>query len=143
MIGIWRIRPKYLGEEDKHWRLPAVLKVKLRLSSHAEAARWYRARGQAIPSNCVVPMNKPLSLRLTGESRVSLHAWDAEYKKRAKQTGVFLVCVPVFCELREPPVIRRNDLRRIFGGIPATQTPREHDERDFRGLCRTAGIVMR
>lgn len=132
----------YPGEDFRHWRLTAILKVKRILDNHAEAALWYRARGLPIPTNCMIPGNRPLPLKLTGESGVSLHAWDAVYRTRADETGAFAVCMPLFRELRVPPVVRRRDLERIFGEIPATRTPRGHDLHRFRRLCHIAGVAI-
>jgi hypothetical protein len=49
----------FYGKTFKHRRVVAVLKVLKRFDSQSDAARWYAAQGENLPSNCMVLGNPP------------------------------------------------------------------------------------
>lgn len=120
------------------WCLVAGLKVVERFESHADAAGWYRERGDRLPSNCMVADNPPETYSRTnklppaevaarvaesGDDLLAVRQWDATYAARARSCGVFLACAFEYLELETPPILRHADLRAIFGRIPGTQNP--------------------
>ena len=120
------------------WALVALVRVIKRFESHEAAAEWYRGRGYTLPSNCIVPGNLAQPYHLTNrrfscevregidseaDPERTVEVWDAIYAGRARDWGVFLACHADFLELWRPPVLRRSDLERIFGRVPATQNP--------------------
>jgi len=136
--GRWLDSPK-----EDHWRLTAILRIIERCESHAEAASWYRDKGLALPSNCMVPGNPPLPLEMTGlASRgrpaptpptltgrplpmvdETLAGWDASYKRRSSRWGVFLVSEAEHVDVHTPPAITRQTMVDIFRRVPGTQMP--------------------
>lgn len=137
------VQGTYPPKRDVHWRLVAVLRVREILSDHALAAAWYARQGLRLPYNCIVPGNRPLPLVMTDRSWSSVHDWDVRYRKRAKDSGVFAVCDPVYCELDEPPIVTRKDFTQVFDGIPATLTPPRIERRQFHDLCKIAGVRIK
>jgi len=129
-------RGRYLDDEDAGWRLVALLQVLHRFASHREAATWYRNEGLRLPSNCVIPGNRPLPLERTlgpsgyrGCSGASvIEQWDAEYQQRAKKCPGFLVCTPLMVELCSPAKIHTKDWLKWCGKVPGTQNPPEISE---------------
>ena len=127
-----------------HWRLIAILKILKRFATHQEAADWYTTRGTPLPGNCMVDGNPPLPLEKTAglpssfqamrSPEVGHRAWDAAYRTRARDCGVFLACAPEFLELWEPPVLTREVMARIFGRIPGTQNPPRISDEELAGL---------
>ncbi|MBV8519376.1 MAG: hypothetical protein JO197_18435 [Acidobacteria bacterium] len=110
-------------EREAHWRLTALLTVLERFESHAGAAEWHRARGLALPRNCMVDRNPPLPLDFTDLTQKDLRVWEGSYRRRAAICNAMLVCRADFRELREPPRITRADWKAWNGGVPGTQTP--------------------
>jgi hypothetical protein len=132
------VKARYHGERIATRRLAAVLRVIERLESHAAAEVWYRARGIALPSNCIVPGNPPRPLsetngmppasvraRISGEADPdrAVRLWNATYRARVRRWPVFLVTEAEFLELRTPPAVTDDDLIAAFGRVPATLTP--------------------
>ena len=120
------------------WCLVALLTVHKRFESHEEAATWYRAQRYALPSNCMVPGNRPQAydrtnknpskeikaiLRAKNDVTLAMRCWDAGYTCRARRCGVFLVCRADYLQLWHPPVLRNADMISIFCRVPITQNP--------------------
>ena len=106
----------FYGKTFKHRRVVALLKVLKRFESHPDAARWYAAQGEKLPSNCMVPGNPPLPLTHTtrgasncapgcGSATATLKQWNAHYQKRADEVPVFLACKTVWKELTSPAIL--------------------------------------
>lgn len=126
---------QYQRLPKEHWRLTAVLKVVERFETHEAAAEWYREKGLPLPGNCMVDGNPPQPLDHTsgvfadedGKERVagSTDEWDAGYRRRSLESGVFLVCKPLYVNLRTPQMILEEDLRGIFpnGRMPIARNP--------------------
>jgi hypothetical protein len=114
---------RYLGLAEKHWRLVAILEVIESFQNHAQAATWYRQIGQPLPSNCMVSVNPPMPLEKTNKFYNDLRHWDAVYRLRARQCGVFHICRALYCELDNPPAITEAMMMKIFGKSPATRNP--------------------
>ena len=132
------VRGRYLGDHEPGWRLVAVLRMIERFESHMAAAEWYRARGCALPSNCIVPENPPKPFHLTNGNppkevklrvvcernpEAAVRLWDATYRKRITDSPMFLACKAEFLELRSPPQVHKSDLLDIFGRVPSTLNP--------------------
>jgi hypothetical protein len=115
---------RYLGSTDNHWRLVAVLEVTTSFQSHAEAANWYIQNGECLPSNCMVNGNPAMPLDKTDGFHSDIRHWDAIYRLRAKQCGVFHICSKeLYCELENPPIVTEQMMIEVFGYIPATRNP--------------------
>jgi len=101
-----------------------MLEVIERYETHEEAARWYRASGLPLPSNCMVRGNPPLPLRRTiGPSGCNeLKEWDQHYQQRARDCGVFLICRPLWRNLETPPEITPADW--LAWGDKPTRNPK-------------------
>jgi hypothetical protein len=116
----------YLDLKQRHWRLTAILEVLERFESHNEAAIWYSNHEVALPSNCMVSCNPPLSIDKTApitEFATDLRRWDLAYQKRARQYGVFLACKSQFMNLHNPPIITDEIMHKTFNRVPGTQNP--------------------
>jgi hypothetical protein len=127
-------RGRFGQEGAPCWRLVALLRVKRRFETHGEAAAWYLGKGLRLPSNCMVPENKPVCLEMTlgpsghggCSSRGIIKQWDADYWRRAKEWPIMLVCEKLTVELHEPARIEKEDWRRWNKGrVPGTQNPPE------------------
>jgi hypothetical protein len=133
---------KYEPGMPAHWRYVATLKVVRRFESHEEGADWYVKKGLTLPVNCVVEGNPCLpydmTIGVTSKNSAStdelLADWDAAYKSRKEECGVFLVCQPEFLNLDDPPIVTREDMLRIFGRIPPTQNPTDIKDTEFEEL---------
>jgi hypothetical protein len=132
------VKGRYLDDREAGWRLVAVLRVVHRFESHAEAASWYKSKGQPLPSNCLVRGNQPKPLRLTNRrppqairkkllkeknSTCAVQMWDDTYQARVRHWPVFLVTEAEFLELDRPPELSPADMQEVFGRIPFTLTP--------------------
>jgi hypothetical protein len=135
------------------WGLVASLSVVERFESHSEAASWYARKGDAVPSNCLVPGNPPQPYHLTNQRLpknvaarvgsnpdplVAVRLWDATYAERARKCGVFLACKADVLELMHPRILRRSDFLGIFGRIPGTQNPPEITVDQYQELMNLA-----
>ena len=116
-----------------HRRLTAVLRVHAICDDHDAAAKWYKARGPGLPSNCMVKGNSPKPLeeshRMTrfrcAMSDGKLHGtWDKAHQRRAKKYPLFLICKPMYRSLGwDAPKVTDDDLKHVFGKLPGTQNP--------------------
>jgi len=139
---------------EQHWRLVALLQVLHRFETHEDAERWYREHEPRLPGNCMVPGNPPLALTQTGGpgdadlrekiSRVPdadiVAEWDRRYAERVKGTPVFLACLPIAVNLRDPPAISRSDWLSWHGRVPGTQSYFRPPESLWSQLCLRAGV---
>ena len=114
--------------------LVAALEVVSRFENHKNASAWYLQRGLPIPSNCLVRGNEPLSIDHTDHHQKNVELWDLSYQLRARKNGTFLVCKSIAKELYDPRAISDNELRSIFGRIPATRTPPAVKNVEFEDL---------
>jgi len=144
----------YKPHRFAHWRLVAILRVHRRFNSHEDAAAWYGEQGLPLPSNCMVSGNVPLPFDMTGgfppkvaktgaNVDVGMRLWDKDYKERAKEWSVFVVCEASFLDLYEPPVITREMMSGIFGGTPQTQNPQPIKAEQFEALRKIAAAHSR
>ena len=138
----------YEPQLPAHWRLSALLLVRKRFETHAEAAAWFRSEGIPVPRNCIVPDTQPVPLEQTdGVLNPQLRAkagelateeivrrWDLGYHVRARRWGVVLVCDVLFRDLYRPPIITREDWHAWNGEVPQTQTPPQITESLWRKL---------
>ncbi len=137
-IAYLTVKDKYLDDAKSGWRLVAVLKVIKRFSSPYEAALWYTEKGQPVPSNCFVEGNLPKPYEFTnrdppskikrrvaatGDFIRAIRLWDKTYRRRITTSPVFLVTQAEFIELNNPPQLREDQLRAVFGKIPGTRNP--------------------
>ena len=148
------VKGNYDNFNERHNRLVAILEIYKRFESHEKAASWYKEQGIALPSNCLVEGNPPLSVDKTiglksplmkrilkrssehQNKQLDAHiaAWDKEYWDKCKKYPVFLTCKKIFLELQNPPIITSADLKKIFGRVPGTQTPPEISEEEYNTL---------
>jgi hypothetical protein len=133
----------FYGQTFKHRRVVALLKVLKRFESHSDAARWYAAQGENLPSNCMVPGNPPLPLTHTsrgasscapgcGSAAATLKQWNTHYQRRADEVPVFLVCKTVWKELTSPSILTDQaafqilkNSERVRSRLPIKITPSE------------------
>ena len=128
----------YPGVGESHWRLVAILKVIRSFPTHQLASERYQEKGLPLPSNCMVPGNPPLGLDMTDRTYPELRRWDAIYRLRARECGVFHVCRKIYSELNHPPAITNAMMMEIFDRIPSTQTPPSITEKQYQHLYRIA-----
>jgi hypothetical protein len=122
-------------------RLVAVLRVRERFESHAEAAAWYHEMEVALPSNCLVEGNPPIPYEQTVQDSDE-RTWDIDYRRRARNYPTFLATERLFCELNDPPRITDEQLVDAFGRLPGTQnTPQVAEEQGLR-LLTSVGIDL-
>ncbi len=147
-IAYITIKGKYLGVHQEHWRLTAILKVIERFTSHEDAAKWYNTRGIVIPNNCMVDGNRPMPFEKTHrklpkhlikrkkcwDNKKLVRFWDAIYRYRTRNCGIFLVCEAEFLELQEPPILTKEGMKEIFGRIRVTKNPLSISKDEFRSL---------
>ena len=133
---------RYFGYRDTHWRLTAILEVISRFESHREAAEWYQTQGLEPPNNCMIRDNPPRRLAETSNPKnyLRVERWDALYRKRIRETPVFLVCRPLFLELDDPPVLTRRFMLQTFGRVPATRNPPRISVQEYQNLAAQAGV---
>jgi len=113
----------YFNAVESHWRLAAILKIVASFQSHKAAAEWYRTEHLPLPSNCMVSGNPPKPLEQTDRFHDDLRHWDAIYRHRARDCGIFHACESLFVELHHPPAITEAMMQDIFGKIPGTRNP--------------------
>ena len=76
-------------------------------------------------------------------TRTDHRRWDAGYRWRAEQYGVFHVCHAVFVDVTEnAPTIPNDYLLTAFGRCPGTQNPGSLPEEQFHRLLQLAGIFV-
>lgn len=133
---------KYLGINQPHWRLTAILEVFKRFEAHTEAAAWYMDQELALPRNCMVAGNPPCPIEMTApitEFTTDLRRWDLAYQSRARRCGVFLVCKSQFMDLCTPPILTEENMWEAFNRIPGTQNPPAIASGEFgklKAICR-------
>jgi hypothetical protein len=137
-VAYLSVKGRYPGDKETGWRFVAVLRVLERFETHELAAKWYRRRGCALPSNCLVKNNPPKQFHLTnrrppskiakrlkscGDSATIIRLWDATYRIRVRKWPVLLACKSEFRQLVHPPQVSAHDMNAIFGRIPSTLNP--------------------
>ena len=152
------VKGTYFGRA-KGWALVAALEVIHKLSSHEEAAAWYCAHDERIPSNCMVLGNPPLPVAQTtglpsegagmqqawnqsAPPPATLAEWDAHYWARANMHPGFVVTRPVVtCRLLDPRVLARDQFKKFFDvqRVPGTQRYKVLSDREFDGLAAELG----
>lgn len=147
------IKGRWGEVEDLHRRLTAVLRVRHRFPSHTLAAEWFRSRGRPLPSNCLVPGNRPEPLTRSkglhppppcGKRLAAHRAWDSRYKRRITNHGDFLVCDCLFRSLGwGAPVALDRHLVDAFGKVPATRNPGELPREQVEAFLRSLGVEVR
>lgn len=73
-----------------------------------------------------------------GKRRIDL--WDAEYLNKSKIIRDFVITKPVFIELRNPPLLTDDDMRKIFNKVPNTRNPNKISKEEFKELAKFADI---
>jgi hypothetical protein len=141
-----------LGTAAPHHRLTAVLEVVEVRPTHEAAAAWYRNNGLPLPSNCMVPGNRPKPLeqshricscepKAVGDDL--LQVWDEEYQERARQYPIFVVCRPLFCDLSwNAPIVKDEHFTRAFGQPPSTQNPGALDGSAFDTFLKLVDVHL-
>ena len=121
-----------------HWRLCAILKVKIVFENRLKASEWYKKNNEMIPSNCMVQGNIPNDLDRTIGARKheSLEKWDLGYKIRSRKWPVFVVTNTIFKELDSPPIITEEDMISIFKRIPATRNPPQIKKSEYENVLK-------
>lgn len=123
-------------ESEPTRRLVAVLRVQKSWQAHAQAAEWYREQHLDLPSNCMVPENKPMPLDMTDRYQPNITLWNWHYRHIANQFGAFHACEKVFCELHDPPRLTNEQLVDWFGTIPDTRELPPLPPQDFAKMVR-------
>lgn len=129
---------RYSNDTSAGWRLVAHLKVIFKAQNHQEARDWYQSRGIALPSNCMVPGNRPLPLIRSHSPSENQKAWDAVYRQRSREHPEFLICKTLWMNLVDPPQLTKQELKRIFGRVPGTQSGCSITPEEYRGLLNYA-----
>jgi len=136
---------KYEDVGFRHWRIVALLQAIEVLGSHDAAAEWYTQRGLQIPTNCMIRGNHPKPF---DESRprkaippiTSTRAWDGQYLKRARQCGIFVICKPLFLDIRTPPVWTETDEHDVFGKRVGTRNPPAISKNQLQAIADHIGV---
>ena len=132
-VAYMTLKGRYGNDRGRHRRLTAVLKVIHVAESHQAAANWYGARGLPLPSNCIVPGNRPKPLNQSVGKRGCTNqrgcgVWDQHYQQRVAQHPRFVICEPLWVRLdADAPRIDEAALIPVFGCVPATRNPGSHD----------------
>ncbi len=131
-----------------HYKVVAHLKVYVSFKSHKEAADWYNENSEPLPSNCMVFGNPPIPYAQTNahiedgwqnySDEKKLQKWDALYRSRARRIGSFHACKLLWCDLLHPPKLFPQDLLKILGRVPCTQTPPSFTVEKIRDLLKYA-----
>lgn len=129
-------------------RLPALLKVVRLFDTHVDAAAWFHDQGLPLPSNCLVPGNRPLHMSMSLHAAFGPHrecgkagcnAWDTGYQMRARQHGRFVVCEALHRDLDwSAPIVHEHHLTEAFGRIPPTRNP---SDLPWKGLSRLLSLL--
>jgi len=104
--------------------------------AHELAAQWYENGKLPLPSNCMVPSNRPVPLTKTDRYKCTVGEWDEIYLRRAQNHGVFHACEKIFCDVDNPPKLTNSQLEDWFGRVPGTQNPPALPVQDFAKLLR-------
>lgn len=131
-IAYITVKGKY-GLMEPHWRLVGILTVIEKFTSvesHNEAFKWYESRGISIPKNCMAFGNPGADFEKSSQQmdhptvqRKGADAWEAEYRMRSVIAPAFVITKIERLDLKNPPVLLSDDMRRIFDRIPGTQNP--------------------
>lgn len=149
-------------ENFDHYRLVAILVVIEKKENHSHAASWYKTNNKKTPSNCMFYNNPPYQFhetagnyntnlentkflnypidkqKIIGERRIIL--WNNEYLKTSNKWGDFIITKPIFIELNNPPILKDNDMIKIFDKVPNTRNPNIITKEQFKKLAKHAGI---
>jgi hypothetical protein len=131
----------------KERRLTAVLRVWKIFDTHAAAAEWYREHGLLLPSNCMVPDNRPKPFaqshgRDSGAN--GCNGWDAAYWERARRWGTFVVCRPLWRKLGESArVVEDDHLKKAFRRVPCLQNPGRMSMQELRRFVKEMRLPIR
>ncbi len=138
------------GTSCAHQRLTTVLRVLGVFDSHAAGADWYHRRGLPLPNNCMVAGNSAVPLRRShcicgscGGRKRTHREWDAEYRRRAREYGTFVVCKPLRCDISwSAPVVSDEQFAEALGGVPATRNPGARTLDELQRFMRVMGISI-
>ncbi len=131
VVGYMACKGRYGESTGKHHRLTAVLRVREVLPTHGEAASWYRQRGLEVPSNCMVPGNRPMPLRRSHRKHPGGGCgWDKGYRSAPVGTPSSSFANP--CSGTYPGALRlsrtrissRRFIARLEHAIPARSRAR-------------------
>ena len=138
-------------------RLVSILEVEKIIEGHREAADWYLEQNYVLPNNLMVKDNKPYPLDQTHkmggwnnwvDGSGSLSGWDNGYLTRSTESPTVAICHiwENYKDLENPIEITPEDLDRIFGRIPGTQTPPKlnpvEEKRFFEWVVSQRKIVL-
>lgn len=137
---------KYENVRLRHWRIVALLEAIEVLASHDAAAEWYAQRRLPIPTNCMIRGNHPKPFeesfpRKSTPPVTTLRAWDGQYLKRARQCGIFVVCKPVFLDIRTPPVWTDADEDEVFRQRVGTRNPPAISMEQLQAIATRIGVT--
>jgi len=128
-------------------RLTAVLRVWRIFDTHEAAAEWYRDRGLALPSNCMVSGNraKPFAQSHGRDPGAEgCNGWDAGYRRRARLWGWFVVCRVLWRDLdKTAPVVENRHFRKAFRRLPSLQNPGRMTMLDLNRFVRVMRLPIR
>ena len=137
-VAYLTVKGTYGGDTQPGWRMVAVLHVVERFETHDLAAEWYRSKGFALPSNCIVAGNPPEPLEVTNGNpppeikrrfsvtsrpKLAVRLWDRGYRQRVARWPVFFVCEATFLDVHAPPQISEADLVAVFDRVPGMLNP--------------------
>ena len=157
-LVVYLTKPGKIKASEKYllrgeYKLTAILEVQEIFSTHQMAAEWYKSKGVALPSNCMVEDNPPNQFDRTVGSFNSakemkqfesfdeekkirrgeaiIRAWDRGYQQRADEYNNFVITKPLFLDIYNPLSISRELLIKWFGKVPGTQTPKLLTPQEF------------
>ncbi len=134
-IVVYLTKKARYGGPHRHRRFTGVLRVCLIYDTHTDAAGWYRKRGFALPSNCMVTGNPAQAISRSHQGNVNRGCsasefkcrWDAEYRERARRWGRFVICEPLWIDVGwTARRVDDADLVAVFGHVPGTRNPGRH-----------------
>jgi len=72
-----------------------------------------------------------------------LSAWDQHYKERIaeKKCSVFLACRPLYLNLQNPPILRKEEMDEILGTKANQRTPPAISSTQFDKLRQICKII--
>ena len=145
-----------------HHRLVAILQVEEVYNSHAAGEVGYNNLKVNTPSNCMVQNNKPFDFEHTAGYFATkkelnnylskptniqksignrlLSIWDKSYLDKSQKWECFVRTKPIFLNLTNPSIIRKEDFIQIFDKMPNTRTPKIISEKEFRELGKLSNL---